>query len=386
MSKAKTKPEPAAEQPPDDDPAAILLGWLGTPIDKVVQSSTILRAFAVEEIESVGQVIDVYDGWEPGIPDPLTQPPFNLSEFQAADVHKWLRDALPEALDPEQVLPWLAEAEDDAEQQADTPTVVEATPMADPTDLVAYDAETLRLINEADEQEDRLEAEYDDLHEQTAIAKKEYEKAVKGNRNLRRERKASRGKKDLFTGVKDDAQTTPSAASEDRLAELQMKYPLTAEKWTKYGLTEKDVQKLSAGETRHHGVHPLYTYGDIGRFVKDPATGFERRLTDIKGLGEAAYNRWLDAELKFQQDWPNIAAAFAAEIGFDLGGPADAGSQPGAGSGDGGEGGDGQADAGEAAEPDQPTLGDFAAERNPLPDATAEPKRKRKAKAKGRAK
>jgi hypothetical protein len=367
MSKAKTKPAPAAE-PPDDAPALdrANLEWRATPAHELTENSLILGTLAREGIETAGDLYDVLsEGDEAN--------PWNLTDDQIHQVCESL-DKLGEGVPG--YAPFAS-----GRPIADEPVIVEAAkPEAAVADDLLFKAKSFDQVAELNREVRRLQADWERKHTTASIAKKEYEKESAKLSALIAERVDELTAPSLFPVGGEADSGIPENRNEDRLAELQMKYPLTADKWTKYGLTEKDVEKLAAGETRHHGVHPLYTYGDVGRFVKDPQTGFERRLTDIKGLGEAAYNRWLDAELKFQQDWPTIAAAFAAEIGFDLGTqePADA-SQPGAGSGDGGEGGQGEAATGAPAEP---TLADFAGDRNPLPDATAEPKPKRKAKAK----
>ncbi len=245
------------------------------------------------------------------------------------------------------------------------PVVVEGGPTADPDPtsaeaLAEYDQETARLVMETEREVSELEAVSVEKHAEASLAKKAFEARRDKARAEIREREANRGKKDLFTGVKGGIpvgqDATSPQPSEDRLYELSQLYPLDFAHWEEFGLTEKDVEKLNAGETKHHGSIPLRTLGDVSRYTNPAKDGYERRLTDIKGIGPGAFERWEAANLQFWQAWPNgKAVKFAAEIGYDLGTQEAAGeAQPDAGGGDAradGAAGDGDPEAGEGAEP-----------------------------------
>lgn len=348
MSDATTDPTPAPLA--DIDPAK-LEAWRAKPLAELDTSPSILHVLGVEEVTTLGGVLDAFDGHH-GNPDAN---PFRLAESQA----KTLRIDLTLTMDavglpPDALCPWLMPALG----EADTPVIVEgetAPPPADPTDLDAWDAETARLVAEREGKVGALESAWEDLHAEASLAKKAFEAERDKMRAFIRERRDQRGRpypkpeKTLFDGV---GEADPSAPSEDRLYELSQLYPLDFAHWQEFGLTAKDVEKLNEGVTKHHGTIPLRTLGDVARYTKPSGDGYERRLVDIKGFGPGAFERWEAANLAFWAAWPNgKAVRFAAEIGFDLGTPpekADA-SVPGAGSGDGGEGGDGEAAAGEGA-------------------------------------
>ena len=336
--------------PPDIDPAK-LEEWRLIDAENVTPDASIRHVLRVEGCETAGDVLDAFDGHH-GNPDAN---PFKLSDVQAATLRGGIVTSLEDfGLPPDALCPWLMPPL----AEADTPVVVE-TPPADPLSpeaLAEYDQETARLVAEAEAEVTELENVWEDKHGEAALAKKEFENHRDKMRALIRERTANRGKRDMFTGVKGaipvgEHPADPSAPSEDRLYELSQLYPLDFAHWEEFGLTAKDVEKLNAGETKRHGTIPLRTLGDVARYTKPSADGYERRLTDIKGIGPGAFERWEAANLAFWAAWPNgKAIAFAAEIGFDLGtqGMADA-SQPDAGSGDGAAGGDGEAAAGEGA-------------------------------------
>jgi hypothetical protein len=349
MSETTTEPDVETGPEIDWDKAR---PWYATSLrDVSIDNTLILNALDAEEVTTVGQLVGVYDGWEPGATDPLAGKTFNLSEFQVQAVHEAVAASLAgTGLDPTQMLPWLY-------QPVAEPVVVEGTPApADPIDLDAYDRETARLVGEAEDELGELEATWEERHGEAAVAKKAFENHRDKLRSLIRERKANRGKrpeKTLFDRPAEDDAATADAPSEGRLFELSQLYPLDFAHWEDLGLTAKDVEKLNEGVTKHHGTIPLRTLGDVNRYTKPNANdGYERRLTDIKGFGPGAFERWEAANLKFWERWPNgLAVKFAAEIGFDLGtqgAPADE-AQPDAGGGVGGEGGDGEALAGESA-------------------------------------
>lgn len=212
--------------------------------------------------------------------------------------------------------------------------------------LAEYDIETARIISEEERKVSALESQWEALHTEASIAKKQFESARDDMRNLIRERAYKRGQppeRTLFDGVKDEPEAPAGTVPDD----LWRQFPLA--KFSQFGLTDKDIEKLAAGETKSHGTHPLILLGDVTRFITPDASNpaYARSLKDIKGFGDAAVERWTDAETRFWDWWKNKGGEteFAAEKGVLTDADATA-------AGSGGEGadvGDGGA-AGEAAD------------------------------------
>ncbi len=108
--------------------------------------------------------------------------------------------------------------------------------------------------------------------------------------------------------------------------ELWRDYPI--ERWARFGLTPKDVEKLAAGESKTEtGRFPIATVGNLADYSTPTATGWQRRLGDIKGLGPAAVDRLSGAEEQFWGWWRSGGEAeFAAERGLGNGNETPAGS------------------------------------------------------------
>lgn len=344
--------------PPDIDPAK-LDEWRLIDAENVTPDESIRHVLNVEGCRTAGDVLDAFDGHHGN----EFANPYKLSDVQAATLRGGIVTSLEDfGLPPDALCPWLMPPL----AEADTPVVVE-TPPADPLSpeaLAEYDQETARLVAEAEAEVTELENVWEDKHGEAALAKKEFENHRDKMRSLIRERTANRGKRDLFTGVKGGIPVGETAAApaveESQSNRLMLEYPLEFRRWERYGVTEKMIEIMNGGVTKEHGTHPLFVYGDIARFCVT-STGFERRLTDLKGFGPKLFDKWQEAEAKFWQDWPNLVEQFAAEKGVSLDPeppatpaevPADAEGQPGAGAGDGAEGGDGHAEAGAAAAPE----------------------------------
>lgn len=348
MSETTTTDTPTAEPPAELDVEKLEV-WRLTEAENLTPDDSIRHVLRVEGCLTAGDVLDAFDGHH-GNPDAN---PFKLSGAQPNVLRGGIVNSLSDfGLPPDTLCPWLMPAIG----EADTPVIVEgdtAPPPADPTDLDAWDAETARLVAEREGRVGALEAAWEDLHAEASLAKKAFEAERDKMRAFIRERRDQRGRpypkpeKTLFDGVGEHP-ADPSAPSEDRLYELSQLYPLDFAHWEEFGLTAKDVEKLNAGETKHHGTIPLRTLGDVARYTKPSADGYERRLVDIKGFGPKAFERWEAANLQFWAAWPNgKAVKFAAEIGFDLGTKEAAGeAQPEAGGG--GPGPDGDAGGGDA--------------------------------------
>lgn len=197
-----------------------------------------------------------------------------------------------------------------------------------PEALAAYDAETVRLVNEKNAEVEAYEAEWDDYHAQAALAKKQFENAGDELRALIRTRADDRGKapqKTLFDDVSDNvatdsgmsAKSTQTTQSDVR-SDLWRQYPITIERWERFGLTAKDVEKLNSGETKNHGTHPILVLGDVSSFITpNPANpSYARTLKDVKGFGDAAYDRWCEAETQF---WAWYGRGGDSEFAIEMG-------------------------------------------------------------------
>jgi len=204
-----------------------------------------------------------------------------------------------------------------------------------PEALAAYDAETVLLVNDKNSTVSELEAQWEELHGEASVAKKEFEKAAEELRVLIRDRQANRGKPrqlGLFDGVNTseptqtanrvDAGNATDVVTEakpvDPRADLWMKYPITIERWKRFGLTAKDVEKLNSGETKNHGTHPIVVLGDVSNFITpNPANpSYARTLKDVKGFGDAAYDRWCEAETQF---WAWYGRGGDSEFAIEMG-------------------------------------------------------------------
>jgi hypothetical protein len=130
------------------------------------------------------------------------------------------------------------------------------------------------------------------------------------------------------------------------LEDLWRAYPI--ERWTRFGLTAKDVEKLAAGEVkRESDRRPVRTVGDLSNFSAPTSGGYSRQYADIKGIGTAGADRLSDAETRFWQWWQcDGQDEFARERGLIRGDATTAGR-----GGEGDRGGDpGEADADHYAE------------------------------------
>lgn len=191
--------------------------------------------------------------------------------------------------------------------------------------LEEYDRETLRIINQLEEEVRDDESYWQDLHSNAQSAKKVFEAAEANLRQMIRSRRENREKppeQTLFTGSKAapiELGNNATPATVGQVDEnLWQKYPICFEQWERFGLTKSDCEKLNSGETRKHGTHPMTSLGDVTRFITpDPANpSYARTLKDVKGFGDAAMERWTEAELKFWNHWNNGGSIeFAASLG-----------------------------------------------------------------------
>lgn len=247
-------------------------------------------------------------------------------------------------------------------------------------ELAAYDADTVRLVSEAEDRAKSAESTYENSKAVASEDKKRYEARVDELRKLIHDRADNRGKRPqktlldhvpawrkrnvtaialAFDGAKeaveiaigagiktlgdlyeqigpDHTQATTTlwtaevveqlraacqkyidaetAEAPPAAPELWREYPI--DRWTRFGLTSKDVEKLHSGEAKGGGGHPIITVGDLNRFVTpNPANpSYARGYGDIKGIGAAGVDRISEAETKFWAWWKGEGeAAFALE-------------------------------------------------------------------------
>lgn len=239
----------------------------------------------------------------------------------------------------ERVAGIVADAFNGAAPPAPTPPEPIAPPAPTPpanmmsaAELAEYDSETVRLVSSQESAVCQLESDLASLKDEIKAAKKAVETAKEELRELIQNRDRQRGRKpvpSLFdspahAAPADDATTTNRVDADnatdqvnDPHAELWREYPMTVANWKPFGLTAKDVERLNSGETKNSGVHPITKLGDVTRFItpNPDSPAFTRTLIDFKGMGEAAYDRWLEAEQQFWIWWNSKGgkAKFIAE-------------------------------------------------------------------------
>lgn len=169
-------------------------------------------------------------------------------------------------------------------------------PQADPTPAPAlaariaeFDAETVRLIGEAEANCEEMEAEYETAKKAAKEAKDAYEVAVSGMRQLIHRRaqglqEVKRGQQTLPFG--DDARPTDETPAPD---EAWRAIDISA--LQDHGLPGGIVGKLVDAEIR--------TIGDLSNWHTPPPTGQGKTLTDIPGVGQAKADKIDEALAKF---------------------------------------------------------------------------------------
>ena len=99
-------------------------------------------------------------------------------------------------------------------------------------------------------------------------------------------------------------------------SDLYKQYPI--DRWERFGLTKKDIEKLHACETKGTASgFPIRTMGDLQRFITPNAAspGYVQSLKDIKGIGDAGCDRIEEAQMQFWGWWRSGGEAeFAAEM------------------------------------------------------------------------
>ena len=256
---------------------------------------------------------------------------------------------------------------DDGNPHADIPPTAPADARPGAPDLGEYDAETVRLVMDAERAVGVAEAEWEDLKRAASDAKKLMETRVSALRALIRDREEQRGKppeptlldmlkdatapkwhgwaaksldlseeikaklapfRDLTAGELlrevtgfDPAEGTPFGLTIAECADVRMllakigdtepatvpedlwkAYPI--DRWARFGLAPKDIEKMAAGEIKKEtGRSPITTVGDLSNFTAPSASGWTRKLADIKGVGPGGADRISDAETRFWAWW-----------------------------------------------------------------------------------
>lgn len=240
----------------------------------------------------------------------------------------------------------------DAEKQAARRSEPKPIDYKSPKFLAAYDAETAATGSKQVAEIDSYEREWKAAHEKASALKKQFESARSLHIQYVRERNEHRGKPPGHLFASFEAQQTvekfghvpaPGAPAADSPAkplaetaaaaagpmslpdgakpsswfpdDLWKKFPI--DRLTGYGLTAADAEKFKAGENKQGRENfPIHTMGDLTAYQSPTASGFERRLSDIKGIGAATADRLEKACNGFWKDWPGLSEAFAVEMGY----------------------------------------------------------------------
>jgi uncharacterized protein YhfF len=190
--------------------------------------------------------------------------------------------------------------------------------------LEEYDYETLRLVNDKATYVTELESRWNVCHSEAAYAKKSFESARDELRLLIRQRQDERGKPVQGSLFDDKVSDDPTTQKFIEQAEMWKQYPMSFDRWERWGLTARDVEILNGGETKDHGTHPITVFGDVMKFVTpNPANpSYARSLKDFKGFGDTAMERYMNAETAFWAWWSKGGESeFAREMGIVTDGP-----------------------------------------------------------------
>ena len=296
MPKTKTKPKTSKPAPPT--PA-----WRSLPISDMELSpdDAILATLNNLKLTTFGEVADAIQ---------KAQAVDEEAPFSAllVDDHNTLVDFINCAAEDDDTFEELLQIDEpdtDLDESDDGPEVEVIDPTT-PEWLIRYDDLTRQMITKAEEDAELAESVYEHRHSLASAAKKVFEASVDELRKMIRDRREGRTKKpepSLFHPkhkAKPDASDAP--ATDDT---LWQQFPLTFDRWGRFGLTAKDIEILNGGETKNFGVNPILVFGDVSKFVTPNPNnpGFSRSLTDFKRFGDAAFERWGKAEEQFWAWW-----------------------------------------------------------------------------------
>lgn len=172
--------------------------------------------------------------------------------------------------------------------------------------LRRYDLESLALINAKHEEIAELEGSHTKAKAEEKKAKQAVDGAEESLKKIIAERKAARGKpmqKGLFDQVQETriplAEPLPADAPQDPLEHLWRDYPL--DRLTNWSASESDISKLKEGARKRDSAHSVTTVGGVSDYIANVggSPGYERRLTDYKGIGSAGAERIAEALAQF---------------------------------------------------------------------------------------
>lgn len=203
-------------------------------------------------------------------------------------------------------------------EPADDAKAEKLTEWNTPEALALYDAETQQRVTDQSHVVGEAESEYENKKLAASDAKKLLEAEEKRLRTLINERSARRGKAPEPTLFPEGAGGLfPEMSDCWPPANLWEEFPL--ERLTEFGLSESIIGKLAAGEMKKgkEGIGPVTTMGSMSRYTAPSASGWVRQLTDIKGIGDEAADKYRDAETKFWTAWNGgLGIKFAEERGL----------------------------------------------------------------------
>lgn len=196
-----------------------------------------------------------------------------------------------------------------------------------PAALAAYDAETVKMVNERDREIDELHASYTTSKEETKERKISWEAGRDTLQRIIKERKANRGKpvqKTLLSDLPPDGPTEAGPAQPVTAAPvvepsamdlLYRQYPL--DRCVVFGMTAKDVEILASGE-RKAGLNtiPVRTVGEMADYSAGDGA-HPRHIADFKGFGPGGATR-VESALEGFWGWWNGGGLneFAKERGL----------------------------------------------------------------------
>lgn len=174
-----------------------------------------------------------------------------------------------------------------------------------PEALAKWDAESCVLIAEAEEEVRQLESDWLQVHAEASSCKKQYEAAVESLRALIRTRQTQRGKPQQQTLF--DNSDKPQPVEHHPTDDAWKSVPLES-----LSLPKGLLEKLKEADHKDRGrLAPIATLGELAHYQEPEAgSGYCKRLTDLKGIGEGAAEKiaaaceqyWAEQALKPQEE------------------------------------------------------------------------------------